>query len=47
MSVRKLKPITPGQRFRIVNNFDEIKTPKKRIFQVKGLIVDEPLERLS
>ena len=21
MSVRKLKPITPGQRFRIVNNF--------------------------
>jgi len=30
-----------------LNNFDEIKTPKKRIFQVKGLIVDEPLERLS
>ena len=24
MSVRKLKPITPGQRFRIVNNFEEI-----------------------
>ena len=28
MSVRKLKPITPGQRFRIVNNFDEITTNK-------------------
>jgi large subunit ribosomal protein L2 len=28
MSVRKLKPITPGQRFRIVNNFAEITTNK-------------------
>ena len=28
MSVRKLKPITPGQRFRIVNNFEEITTNK-------------------
>lgn len=28
MSVRKLKPITPGQRFRIVNNFDEVTTNK-------------------
>lgn len=28
MSVRKLKPITPGQRFRIVNNFEEITTSK-------------------
>ncbi|MGV8915581.1 MAG: 50S ribosomal protein L2 [Kaistella sp.] len=28
MSVRKLKPITPGQRFRVVNNFDEITTNK-------------------
>lgn len=28
MSVRKLKPITPGQRFRVVNNFDEITTSK-------------------
>ena len=24
MSVRKLKPITPGQRFRVVNEFDSI-----------------------
>jgi len=22
MSVRKLKPVTPGQRFRVVNGFD-------------------------
>lgn len=28
MSVRKLKPITPGQRFRIVNGFDAITTDK-------------------
>ncbi|MDO4879673.1 MAG: 50S ribosomal protein L2 [Capnocytophaga sp.] len=28
MSVRKLKPITPGQRFRVVNNFDAITTDK-------------------
>ena len=28
MSVRKLKPITPGQRFRVVNNFEEITTNK-------------------
>lgn len=28
MSVRKLKPITPGQRFRVVNNFDEITASK-------------------
>lgn len=28
MSVRKLKPITPGQRFRIVNGFDQITTDK-------------------
>ena len=26
MSVRKLKPITPGQRFRVVNSFDAITT---------------------
>ncbi|WP_185850815.1 50S ribosomal protein L2 [Blattabacterium cuenoti] len=24
MSIRKLKPLTPGQRFKIVNNFDQI-----------------------
>ena len=28
MSVRKLKPITPGQRFRVVNGFDTITTDK-------------------
>lgn len=28
MSVRKLKPITPGQRFRVVNMFDTITTDK-------------------
>ena len=28
MSVRKLKPITPGQRFRVVNGFDAITADK-------------------
>ena len=28
MSVRKLKPITPGQRFRVVNEFDAVTTDK-------------------
>ncbi|MDT0675658.1 50S ribosomal protein L2 [Autumnicola musiva] len=28
MSVRKLKPITPGQRFRVVNGFDSVTTDK-------------------
>ncbi len=28
MSVRKLKPITPGQRFRVVNDFDAITADK-------------------
>ncbi len=28
MGVRKLKPITPGQRFRVVNTFDAITTDK-------------------
>jgi large subunit ribosomal protein L2 len=28
MSVRKLKPITPGQRFRVVNGFDTITSDK-------------------
>lgn len=28
MSVRKLKPITPGQRFKVVNGFDAITTDK-------------------
>ncbi|MGM5631383.1 50S ribosomal protein L2 [Apibacter raozihei] len=36
MSVRKLKPITPGQRFRIVNNFEEITTSKPEKSLLKG-----------
>ncbi len=28
MSVRKLKPVTPGQRFRVVNGFDAITTDR-------------------
>ena len=39
MSVRKLKPITPGQRFRVVNEFDTITTDKPE----KGLLV--PLKK--
>jgi large subunit ribosomal protein L2 len=30
MSVRKLKPITPGQRFRIVNNFEKLLPTNQR-----------------
>ncbi|CEN49678.1 50S ribosomal protein L2 [Capnocytophaga canimorsus] len=39
MSVRKLKPITPGQRFRVVNDFDTITTDKPE----KSLLV--PLKK--
>ena len=39
MSVRKLKPTTPGQRFRVVNNYDAITTDKPE----KSLIV--PLKK--
>ena len=39
MSVRKLKPITPGQRFRVVNEYDAITTSKPE----KTLLV--PLKR--
>ena len=37
MSVRKLKPITPGQRFRVVNGFDTITTdkPEKSLLTTK------------
>jgi large subunit ribosomal protein L2 len=38
MSVRKLKPITPGQRFRIVNNFEEITTNKPEKSLTVGLM---------
>ncbi|PQL93933.1 50S ribosomal protein L2 [Apibacter adventoris] len=37
MSVRKLKPITPGQRFRIVNNFEEITTSKPEKSLLRGI----------
>lgn len=37
MSVRKLKPITPGQRFRIVNNYDEVTTAKPEKSLTKGI----------
>ena len=39
MSVRKFKPITPGQRFRVVNEFDTITTDKPE----KSLLV--PLKK--
>jgi len=37
MSVRKLKPVTPAQRFRVVNGFDAITTdkPEKRLLEPK------------
>jgi len=37
MSVRKLKPVTPGQRFRVVNGFDTITTdkPEKSLLATK------------
>jgi len=37
MAVRKLKPITPGQRFRVVNKFDEVttSTPEKSLLASK------------
>lgn len=37
MSIRKLKPITPGQRFRVVNNFEEITTSKPQKSLVVGI----------
>jgi len=37
MSVRKLKPITPGQRFRIVNEYSEITTSKPEKSLLKPL----------
>lgn len=36
MSVRKLKPITPGQRFKVVNNFEEITAAKPEKSLVSG-----------
>ena len=36
MSVRKLKPITPAQRFRIVNNYEEVTASKPEKSLTKG-----------
>ncbi|WP_185876646.1 50S ribosomal protein L2 [Blattabacterium cuenoti] len=36
MSIKKLKPITPGQRFRIVNRFDQITNCNPEKTLVKG-----------
>jgi hypothetical protein len=40
MSVRKLKPVTSAQRFRVVNGFDAIS--RKRVYssRTKGLVVE-------
>jgi len=37
MSLRKLKPVTPGQRFRVVNDFDVVttSTPEKSLLDSK------------
>ena len=46
MSVRKLKPITPGQRFRVVNGFDAITTdrPEKAFWLRKNVQVAETVK---
>jgi len=36
MGVRKLKPITPGQRFRVVNDFNAVTADKPEKSLVKG-----------
>ena len=36
MGVKKLKPITPGQRFRVVNDFEQVTTAKPEKSLVKG-----------
>ncbi|WGH27323.1 MAG: 50S ribosomal protein L2 [Candidatus Bostrichicola ureolyticus] len=38
MSIKKLKPITSGQRFRVVNNYDDI-SKKKNLSNVKYLSI--------
>jgi large subunit ribosomal protein L2 len=45
---RKLKPITPGQRFRVVNGYDAITTDKPErslIAPIKTLVVEIVKER--
>src|SRR5210317_2653785 len=36
MGVKKLKPITPGQRFRVVNDFEQVTAAKPEKSLVKG-----------
>jgi len=36
LGVKKLKPITPGQRFRVVNDFEQVTTAKPEKSLVKG-----------
>ena len=43
MGVRKLKPTTPGQRFKVVNDFASLTTgnnPEKSLIAKKGNQVD-------
>ena len=46
MSVKKLKPITPAQRFRIVNGFDAITTdkPEKVYYLRRKKLVEETIK---
>lgn len=37
MSLRKLKPVTPAQRFRVVNNYEEVTVAKPEKTLTKGL----------
>ena len=43
MPVRKLKPVTPSQRFRVVNGFDAITTdkPEKSLLLLRKELVVE------
>ena len=42
MSVRKLKPISPAQRFRVVNGFDAITTDKpEKAFWLRRSVEEE------
>lgn len=46
MSVRKLKPITPGQRFKVVNGFDAVTAdkPEKAYWLRKNVLVVETVK---
>ena len=40
MPVRKLKPVTPSQRFRIINGFDSITTDITKEITILGEVTD-------